>query len=373
MEERIFLPEMLFTGTGQLQASKAVRVAEDGTVLEILDAGSVDGEVVSGILCPGFINAHCHLELSYMKGRIKKETGLPGFVKQVVEQKQLSYDNEIAREAEAQMIAEGVVGVGDISNTANTVQLKQNSQIRYHSFVEIYDLNPTRTEKVIEEGNELVKQFDSASLVLHSPYTCTPGLIKHLSAASELLSIHQSEDLAEDELFSKGSGPWTEVIDYAEWLSPSGRTSLDTVVSMMEEGGEVLFVHNTFAREADVASAIKKLKANWCLCPKANLYINGQMPDVEMLRRCGAVLCLGTDSLASNDRLSILDEMLHIQQAYSVPTNELLTWGTSNGATALHFHDLGVIAPNKKPGLVQIEGLSPSYDLTPESRSSRLA
>src|SRR5690606_30243758 len=99
-----------------------------------------------------------------------------------------------------------------------------------------------------------------------------------------------------------------------------------------------LLVHNTFSNKEDVTFA-KNLHPNlyWCVCPKANLYIENSLPDIKMMHAEGVKIVVGTDSLASNDQLNIVEELMVLQSSTSICLNELLTWATLNGAKALNI------------------------------------
>ena len=110
------------------------------------------------------------------------------------------------------------------------------------------------------------------------------------------------------------------------------------------------------------------------LCPRSNIYIHNALPPVEMLRRSGIRLALGTDSLSSNDSLDMVSEMLCLQENFDGLTlGEILSWCCQGGADFLGKGDiLGSIAPGKRPGLVFIDHLDASGRLTTASASYRI-
>ena len=136
----------LFNGRQFLGANKVLVLDEQGTVLDILNrADAGDGvQLLDGMLCPGFVNTHCHLELSHMQGVIPEKTGLPTFLTTVMTQRgTFAVDPTAAMEAAATaMWQEGIVAVGDICNTTTTLPLKQNSPLYYHSFIECMGFIP---------------------------------------------------------------------------------------------------------------------------------------------------------------------------------------------------------------------------------------
>jgi cytosine/adenosine deaminase-related metal-dependent hydrolase len=206
-----FQATQLFTGTELLQDQLVLITTKDGTVEAILgieDAGD-DIQSFEGILTPGFVNAHCHLELSHMKGMIPVHTGLQEFVKQIVSLRQvepaLIQDAIVA--AENEMYANGMVAVGDISNTLDTLTQKAKHNLAYYTFVELYDLDPTRAPEKLKAGLAIQNTFEQncvrASLVPHAPYSVTSSLWKLLSDhfGAHTISMHNQETPDENEFF----------------------------------------------------------------------------------------------------------------------------------------------------------------------------
>ena len=176
-----FQATQIFTGTELLEDQLVLITQKDGTIeglVGIEDAGE-DIQNWEGIIAPGFINAHCHLELSHMKGMIPAHTGLQDFVKQIVGLRKV--EDTIIQEAiiaaENEMFDNGIVAVGDISNTIDTLAQKEKEKLAYYNFIEIYDLDPSRAPEKIKAGLDIQAQFQNkgllAALVPHAPYSCT--------------------------------------------------------------------------------------------------------------------------------------------------------------------------------------------------------
>jgi len=140
----------------------------------------------------------------------------------------------------------------------------------------------------------------------------------------------------------------------------------------------LLLVHNTFTEKSDLGELRKNrpLENTWfALCPNSNLYIENQLPPIPLFQKEGLNICLGTDSLASNHQLSILAEMITIQQNFhEIELTELLTWATLNGAEALGINkDFGSFETGKKPGINLITGIDfKNMKLTKSSKVKRL-
>ena len=141
------------------------------------------------------------------------------------------------------------------------------------------------------------------------------------------------------------------------FFEPTGQTSLQSFLPHFLPNQQVILVHNVFTTIEDLdfcRQEVVKPYLYWCLCPNANLYINNQLPNIELLIDYDCNIVLGTDSLASNQQLSILAEMRTIHQRFPFMKSEkLFGWATLNGAKALQMeHILGSFEKGKKPGVV---------------------
>ena len=371
-----------------------VSFQNDGTIDSIGKVSNLISEVdqhYSGAICPGFINAHCHLELSFMFQKIPTHTGLIDFIKHVVAIRN-EFDEETQQKAiqkaEQQMIANGIVAVGDISNDTRSFNVKEKSKLRFHTFVEVFDFQPGVTLDFIEKGKQVFEAApkdggNTASITPHAPYSCTPTLVnfcdRFSSRHTPLLSIHNQEHPEENKYFIDKTGSWNELFAYwdenQDWFVPAGKSSLQAMGECLTKRNQILYVHNTFTSANDVKWAQEHLSdVYFCSCPNANQYIENNLPNYEELLSAGATICLGTDSLASNWQLSILDEMKTIQQHFpQFSTAQLLEWACLNGANALYFNDeLGSLSPGKRPGIVHISNINSDFSLSETSKASRL-
>ena len=368
-----FQASQVFTGTQMLDGADQVLITKaDGTVEAIVSVSEAGDDVqqLNGILSPGFVNAHCHLELSHMKGMIPAHTGLQEFVKQIVALRQVAPEaiQEAIVAAESEMIANGIVAVGDISNTLDTLNQKAKHHLAYYSFVELYDLDPTRAEDKIIEGLEMQKQFQEncvrASLVPHAPYSVTNNLWNLLSAhfGIHTISIHNQETIDENEFFKTKSGSFLGMYERTkvnlDFFEATGKSSLQSILPIFKKVHHGILVHNSFTSADDIQAVHAAMdNAFWCLCPNANQYIEQTMPPIELLRSEKANIVIGTDSYASNWSLNILDELKTIQHHHpQISLGEMLGWATLNGAKALQMDKhLGSFEKGKKPGVVLIK------------------
>ncbi|CAH1001998.1 Adenosine deaminase [Neolewinella maritima] len=356
-----------------------VEVDEGGTILSVTDpigpeftAPAVPPQRVDGILIPGFINAHCHLELSHLRGKSATGKTLLPFLVDVItlrESTQQAIDQAIA-EQDRQMWERGIQAVGDICNKLDTAEVKRVSPITYYSFVEMFDfLQPDRAEasyamyRPVYDGQPAPK-----SAVPHAPYTVSDALyplINQLNTNSETVSIHNQETVAEDRLFQTGEGPFRDFFTgfgaTLDHFDAPGTPSIYHALQRMDPAKRTLFVHNTLTTEEAIlaAQAWGENGVYWATCPNANLYIENRLPRYDRFLNTGAKVCVGTDSLTSNWQLDILEELRTITRYQSyVPFAALLRWATLNGAEALQLDDrMGSLEVGKRPGLLQLTGL----------------
>ena len=166
MSYKKFSADAIFDGY-QMQDQSKVLILDERNVVEAIadriDAGD-DVQQLSGILTPGFINAHCHLELSHMKGMIPEHTGLIDFVLNVMGQRHLTEEQILSaiEKADDEMYQNGIVAVGDICNNPLTIPQKIKSKIHYHNFIEVAGFIPAAAQTRFDKATELLNDFNSA-------------------------------------------------------------------------------------------------------------------------------------------------------------------------------------------------------------------
>jgi cytosine/adenosine deaminase-related metal-dependent hydrolase len=349
-----------------------IGINSDGSIHSVLTATAAKAQNIEnikyyqGALVPGFINTHCHLELSHLKHQLEEKTGLTNFIKGILAKREQPEEMIISamEAADKEMHDNGIVAVGDISNQLISREVKQHSKIYYHTFIEVFGFNAP-AEQTIHPGLALKVAFEplKASIVPHAPYSVSTSLfkaIREITTDNDLMSIHNQETAAENELFEKGTGEFAELfkalgIAQSE-AHGSGKSAIHYHLPQLPDQINTLLVHNTFTNNTDLAFAKKHhQKLFWCLCPNANLYIEDRLPDVELFQREGIKITLGTDSLASNHRLDLLSEMKTLQDHKQVSFAESLQWATLNGAEFLGIDSqFGSLTVGKKPGIMLI-------------------
>lgn len=357
--------------------------------LERHDPASV--QRLEGALVPGFINTHCHLELSHMKGKVDTGTGLIPFITGVVTRRNAAAEEiaEAIAAAETEMLAGGIVALGDISNAPDTFSLKAQGRMRYYTFVELFDfLQEDGAEKTFNDGLAVYRMLQTAPgsaavLTPHAPYSVSKNLFAKINAfnpqSGVTVSIHNQETPPEELLFLSKSGGFIDFYGKfgisLDQFQPMGQTAIHYALAHLNPKNRTLFVHNTLSSRADIATAQTWSDGvYWASCPNANLYIENRLPDYSAFIEQHARVTLGTDSLTSNWQLSILEEMKTVARYQSyVPFETLLRWATLNGAEALGFDDtLGSFDVGKKPGLVLLEGLDGGGKLQASTVAKRI-
>ena len=380
---RKFQADGIFTGSDLLDESHVLIAETDGTVINIIsqeEAGD-DVERSKGVLSPGFINCHCHIELSYLKNKIPRHTGLIDFVLAVLAGRKVDphIQMEAMRAAARELYESGTVAVGDICNDAASIPLKINSPLQWTNFIEISGFVNDTAQQKFNSALEVAKKFATlpfpCAVVPHASYSVSGNLFQLINDNSkELISIHNQEAADEDELYTSKSGGFLKLYEKLgidiSGFKPTGKSSLYSWLPHFTNQQKIISVHNTFTKQSDLDIAKDLI---YCLCINANLYIEDKLPPLELLMNNNCNIVVGTDSYASNTQLNILEEMKTIQKCFpSVGTATILQWATINGAEALGLSDqFGSFGKGVKPGIVLLEDMQ-GLRFTQSSMAKRL-
>ncbi len=371
-----FKADYIFTGEKLLSDDHVLIAESNGKVLDIIyesEAGE-DVQVFNGIISPGFINAHCHTELSHLVKRIPPKKGLVDFVFNVVTQRAFNEEEvlDAIAQAEFQMLSAGIVAVGDICNTNLSIPQKILGNISYYNFIEVTGWHPSVAELKFEKTELILKKFLlknlCASITPHASYSVSENLWGKIAPSflHNVVSIHNQETKDEDNFFINGTGTLIEMYKMMKidnsFYRKKNTGSIKTYFRKLAKAASVILVHNTFTQQSDI-DFINENKTeqlvSFCLCPNANLYIEDTLPPVELLMQNNCNIVIGTDSLASNNQLSVLEELKTISANFpDIAVETLLQWATINGARALQMQEtLGTFDKGKRPGIVLIENV----------------
>lgn len=399
-----------------------ITVGQNGRIISVNQYEDTDSlpdgtEYHQGTLAPGFVNAHCHIELSHLKDAFKEATGMSGFINQINELRE-SVDKEgrlKAMEAEFKNFSlQGVVAVSDISNCNESFIFKKEYlnyshsdekplfPVYYRTFVELFGTEKQDAPQILAGGQRVADEASAmgleASVTPHSCYTMSPRLLEITAKRgleSGIISYHSQESQEEEDMIMKGSGALADNYRGRGLSTPpvTGATALEYFIDRLLEaekengggnskaqkqagkiGGRINLVHNVVISQRSIDRAKETLLSPFfTICPLSNIFIHRQLPPIGLMRRNNLKICLGTDSLSSNHILDMVREMECLQKSFpDLELGEILSWTCANGAELLARQDiLGSIAPGKTPGLVLLENLQ-DFKITERTTSRRI-
>ena len=362
----------VFTGT-ELLKNAVVEISDTGVISNIDCFGeniseTASTEFYSGIIIPGFVNTHCHIELSHMKNIIPQHLGMAEFCERIKSKRNTASEAEqiaAIKQADSVMEKEGIVAVGDISNSAVSIQAKKHSKLFYHTFIETLGLENNH-EQIFRHNKSLQKYFIDnnlrATITPHAPYSLSEMLFEMSvedGNQSNIISIHNKESADEIELFKTKGGRMKQLLGNSlDTITNTYNNPSHRILKYAHSSATLLMVHNTYTTQSDLTES-NQYNITWVLCPNSNLHIENKLPDVELLYKHTSNIAIGTDSLSSNTSLSILDELKTLSNKFPcIQLHDLLRWATFNGAHALHIDEkYGSIKLGAQPGLLLLSGV----------------
>lgn len=375
---------------GYLLLNDSNEIVETG----VLEGECEDTEFYNGILCPGFTNAHCHVELSHLVGAFTQASGMSGFINQINALRNTVDKEGRIKALESQMdkmYSEGVSAMADISNCDESFACKSKSPMYTRTFLELFGSEPGDAQGVLESGKDLAKVAEeygiAGAITPHSCYTMSPQLLAMAAQEglkSGYLSYHSQESDEEEELVISGTGALADNYKGRGLSTPpvTGKPALlyfiDRLLSFSKSPveGNILLVHNVAINQESIDYAKEHLAHPYfAICPLSNIFIHRALPPLDLMRENGLKICLGTDSLSSNTVLSMVKEIVCLHQNFPhIPLEEILGWACTNGAQMLGKEDiLGSFEPGKKPGVVLLDNIDwENMKLTEKTTAKRL-
>jgi aminodeoxyfutalosine deaminase len=352
--------------------SDAAVAVRDGRVAWVGPAGEApDGEARDlgpGVLMPGLVNAHCHLELSHLAGRLAGASGFVEWVERLVAARGEDAPATIRAQAAAaieQVEATGTVAVGDVSNALAHLDLLAASSLRARVFFELIGWDPAVVDRVLESAHARLGSLDLAdtvtvSLAAHAPHSVSPELLTAILEAGGIAALHLAESPHERRFLDGGDAEWGAFLTrrglghvsfHSPRMSPVRYTD---GLGVLRPG--LLAAHGVQVDAADRALLAAR-GVVVVLCPRSNEALGVGLAPVPLLREAGVRLCVGTDSLASVPSLDLWEDVLALHRAFpSLEPEWLVRTATRSGAEALGFDDLGRIAPGAAAALAFAEG-----------------
>ena len=329
-----------------------------------------------GVLLPGLVNAHCHLELSHLAGRVPFGAGFVPWVEGVVASRGRFADADV-RSATGAAVAfleeRGTAAVGDVSNDLGHLDLLAASRLSAVVFLELLSWDPVKADSTLRWAEERLAAVAPAlrpgldvRLAAHAPHSCSPALLRRLAERGGPAAIHLAASRDEAAFLAHGRG---------DWLAFLGRRGLGHVsfpapaMSPVRyaEGLGVLHPRLVAAHGVQVDAGDRQVLAgrgvHVILCPRSNRNLGVGTADVPALLAAGVRLSLGTDSLASVETLDVLEDAVLLRRSFpGVEGATIVRMATLGGAETLGFDDLGAIAPGQRAALAFAPAASPPVE-----------
>jgi cytosine/adenosine deaminase-related metal-dependent hydrolase len=340
---------------------------------DLTSPGEIDlGQVA---VLPGVVNAHTHLELSWMRGRIAETDDFPAWIRSVIQLMRQTdrHEDEVTAAIGAavdDLHRFGTALVGDVSNTLTTSVPLLDREMAGVVFHELVGFPTSQALKVMEDALDRLERMPASDVLRHSlgphaPYSVSPALFGAIRLVLKRdpfarSSVHLGESHAETEFLQEGTGPWRDLLEELGTWDPSWVAPKCDPVEYLEQMGflddRLLVVHGVQFGPAELKRLAAK-GATLVTCPRGNLRTGAGAPPVVEFYESGARVAIGTDSLASVPDLNVFSELAELRRlAPQVPARVLLESATLTGARALGFEsDFGTIEAGKKDRLIAVD------------------
>jgi cytosine/adenosine deaminase-related metal-dependent hydrolase len=339
---------------------------ENGIVQEIGQAAPAGSDAIrdhgDGVIFPALVNAHTHLELCALKGRVVTHKGFGFWIRDLIDKRALLDPKALIEASETgiqEILASGCGAVGEISSLGLTLASVKKSGLSGVWFREFLGDHFSNTEEWESQTGDL-----QTSLSGHAPHTTSPKVLVDIKnrarGQNAPFSIHLAESDEEMLFLTTTESPWKNFllsrgIDTKSWGLP-----VESPVRHLHAIGildnRTILVHVLHADQADM-NMIHESGAHICLCPRSNTALHQRLPDLDRMIKTGVNLCLGTDSLASVGSLSMLDEMAFVSRSFPMTAPErIFQMATLGGAAALGLDNrMGTLVPGKTARLAYLD------------------
>jgi aminodeoxyfutalosine deaminase len=365
-------------------------VAVGGPERPVLLPGESVKEFPDAVLMPGLINAHCHLELGMIRGLMPFGDTFPIWVsrlRKALDGADPDRFRQAARLGALECLKNGTTTVVDVGNTGESLRELAALPIRSFAYLELIGLDPALAESRFRQAVECLAGLPAPSLryhpglTCHAPYSCSADLLRKVQEAHHKggpgdnhkggpFTLHVSESVEEHAMFRERKGALWE---YCRRIYPA--LSLEACTGAIGHLGRLgliprgsLFAHCNQADDGDIGM-LAETETSVVHCPKSRAFFNHPHLPMGRLREAGVNLCLGTDSLASNDGLNLFDEMAECKRVHpELPCRDIVAMATVNGARALgRAGELGCLRPGSQADFIALAlRHHPGYDLFEE-------
>jgi len=333
-------------------AVKGARIHRVGTFNEIKMLAETEKviDLENVVILPGFINAHTHLDLTNLHRRIKPTHNFTHWVFQLLAARIRWRDDEYISSIEKGIrlsVEAGTTTIADIANTSHSFSVLKKSPLRKVVYKEIIDLDPDHAKDVLKKTQSALSAITTdelfhTGLSPHAPYSVSQELYRGVSQlaheAHMPVCTHIAETEDEIEFLMKGTGNFLALLRQIRAINNNWRPPGLLPIMYLNEtgllGNHPLLIHCNYITDEEI-SVIKSSCASVAFCPRSHRFFGHVNHPVQRLLDAGVNVGLGTDSLASNDTLSILDEMKFLFHHYSILPKTLLSMATLNGAKSL--------------------------------------
>lgn len=346
---------------GRIRAAGSPDTAPAGTTLEIIDLGDAAA-------LPGLVNAHTHLELSWMRNQVPPSRSMPDWASQLIARRRAVADEPVGpiEDSVRDLRAAGTSLVGDVTNTLAAYDVLARSALSAAIFHELLGFNAADPDRVVADaharGSGLTPRARlRLSLAPHAPYSVSPALFRAIGRAlgDRPMSVHLGESTDELQFLREGTGAWREILGrlgvWNDRWQPPGCGPVEYLDRLGLVNPRLLAVHGTHFDEGELAR-LASAGATLVTCPRSNRWTGAGTPPIERFYASGVRVAIGTDSLASVEDLNLFAEAAAVRRlAPGVPASRILASATIHGAAALGFeNEYGSIEPGKRADLIAV-------------------
>ncbi len=346
-----------------IQGSKIVDVGLYPTVRS--SGTSPIHDLGEAILMPGLVNAHTHLDLTSIADSIQRVPKFTDWIFQIVGKRTPETVGPSVHEGVQQSLAGGVTTVGDIDGTGESVQVLRDTPIRKVVFVEILGFSGERAAMGVArlgtylDSPPVSDSLLTAALSPHAPYSTSAEIYRQCVASGLSVCTHVAETREELEFLSSGTGALVGYlkafgISTAEWVPPQ-RTPVQYMGTLGILQRNSVLAHCNYLTDADVAT-LAESGVSVVFCPRSHHYFYHTDHPVMRLVEKGTNVAIGTDSLASNWSLSLLDELKFLARAQPcIRPETLIDMVTCNGTKALGLAQVGRLEKDWQADIIAIQ------------------
>jgi aminodeoxyfutalosine deaminase len=325
-------------------------------------------------LMPGLINAHCHLDYTCLHGKIPRQKSFTNWIRAInAEKSKLSAGDYVASINEGFVEAKrfGTTTIANLTAFPELIRQLPDAPIRVWWFAELIDVrSPSRTNELVDSAIESLKSAQNYGLAPHALFTASKNLYQRCERSGKdvLLTTHLAESREEMEMFRDASGPLYEFMkSIGRDMDDCGHeTPLERFFKVRDSSSALhsarndndwLVAHLNKLTESDF-ELLEKMRTKFHVVhsPRSHDYFGHSRFPFKQLRALGFNVCLGTDSLASNESLSLFAEMRAFQRNEpAISPEKIFEMVTVTPASALRQQNgLGRIRPGFRADLIAI-------------------